>query len=629
MRQRSSTDNTLSSQSDSDLPTTADSAIHAHKSSNAAESLSVDDAVHQLPTDPFANIETSASDEPLSSSGIIVHANQRDRSTTATAVPQHPVREGCGIKCKRQCGSHFDDQQRETINAEFWAMNYNSQRSFILHSTRRLSAARRQPGSRRSLTFEYFLVSPDGDTTVCKTFFLTTLGFAPNNDQMVMTALHCTTIDSIVPAADQRGRALSAAKIDRGVIQKHVESFHPCVSHYRREHAPNRLYLPSDISIRAMHSNFLEQHNMACGYEVYRSVVKEMNISFTKLGHEACEVCEGFKLHGHNKDSRSPDCETCQRWSSHIQKAEEARRHYRIDADAPSDASLAVVSADLQKVIMLPRIDEFKAALFTRRLVAFNESFIPVGKQQLYLRPLAVIWHEAVSGRKREDITSAFHAFLMQNRDMHHIVIWLDNCSAQNKNWCLLSFIVYMVNSDEIAADSIELKFFEPGHTFMSADSFHHQVELSMKKKKRVYDFSDFEDCVRKAAVGGVDVKSMAVSDFCDWPDVSSSQKLKNAEPRPYLADFVCIRAERGEHAVKCKTAFDAEPTTVDFIGNRALQRGLSEARRHERPRGVPQNKKDDIIRNLAAIIPSTRITFWEELPVADVHDLVSEQDID
>ena len=40
----------------------------------------------------------------------------------------------------------------------------------------------------------------------------------------------------------------------------------------------------------------------------------------------------------------------------------------------------------------------------------------------------------------------------------------------------------YIVNSTKVAWNEIEVKYFETGHTFMSADSFHHQVERSLKK---------------------------------------------------------------------------------------------------------------------------------------------------
>lgn len=152
---------------------------------------------------------------------------------------------------------------------------------------------------------------------------------------------------------------------------------------------------------------------------------------------------------------------------------------------------------------MLPRMDMFKSAVFTRRIIAFNESFVPLGNQSNeLLKPIAVVWHEATSGRKKEDIISAFHAFFLQCCDANTITVWLDNCSAQNKNWALFCYLLYIVNSSEIAANLIEFKYFEPGHTFMSADNFHHQVEKSLKKAGKVYDFHDFCTCVQEANSG-------------------------------------------------------------------------------------------------------------------------------
>ncbi len=50
------------------------------------------------------------------------------------------------------------------------------------------------------------------------------------------------------------------------------------------------------------------------------------------------------------------------------------------------------------------------------------------------------------------------------------------------------------MNSDTISQEDITLKFFERGHTFMSADSFHHGVEQQMRSRQGgvVYDFEDF-----------------------------------------------------------------------------------------------------------------------------------------
>ena len=111
----------------------------------------------------------------------------------------------------------------------------------------------------------------------------------------------------------------------------------------------------------------------------------------------------------------------------------------------------------------------FKQVIFTERLIAFNESFVPLGRNQKNLKSHAVLWHEAISGRNMEDITSIFYAFLLHNRDAQHVTFWLDNCAVQNKNWTFLSFLIYAINCKEIATHTITLKYFEPGHTFMLA----------------------------------------------------------------------------------------------------------------------------------------------------------------
>ena len=111
--------------------------------------------------------------------------------------------------------------------------------------------------------------------------------------------------------------------IDRDIIKAHIETFNPCVHHYRRLHAPLRRYLPSDITVKFMHDDFVEKNpDFKCSKETYRRVVKEMNISFAHLGHEECESCEEFNLHdsNHKDPQENPECPTCNFWYSHILK---------------------------------------------------------------------------------------------------------------------------------------------------------------------------------------------------------------------------------------------------------------------------------------------------------------------
>lgn len=152
--------------------------------------------------------------------------------------------------------------------------------------------------SRRSNKFLYYVKSDSGvDINVCKKFFLAILGYPLHNDRIIRDVLNKTDPKDLIVKPLKRGHP-SEKKIDRQLIIDHINSFGPRISHYRREHAPNRKYLPSDINIKLMHTDFLSKHpQMNVSYELYRQQVAGMNISFAVLGHEECWQCEKFDLH--------------------------------------------------------------------------------------------------------------------------------------------------------------------------------------------------------------------------------------------------------------------------------------------------------------------------------------------
>lgn len=105
---------------------------------------------------------------------------------------------------------------------------------------------------------------------VCKCFFLTTLGYHRKNDWPIHAFVKQNVFQSstpIYPKKDGRGRAACKRKIPTLDIDTHIESFNPSVSHYRREHAPERRYLPSDLTIESMYKDYLATcpHNQ-CSY---------------------------------------------------------------------------------------------------------------------------------------------------------------------------------------------------------------------------------------------------------------------------------------------------------------------------------------------------------------------------
>lgn len=167
-------------------------------------------------------------------------------------------------------------------------MNYNDRKSCMWSLLNR-TPTRRAALSSRKWDVSYHLINDAGKREpVCKLFFLATLGYSRTSS--VVQELLTTQADQISPSGDKRGRhephnALGA-DCD-ALINAHIMSYNPAISHYRREHAPNRLYLPSELTERQMHQDFNNNHpNNKCSYVTYTRHVKKLSISFVKLGSE-------------------------------------------------------------------------------------------------------------------------------------------------------------------------------------------------------------------------------------------------------------------------------------------------------------------------------------------------------
>lgn len=135
----------------------------------------------------------------------------------------------------------------------------------------------------------------------------------------------------------------------------------------------------------------------------------------------------------------------------------------------------------------------------------------------------------------------------------------------------ILSFSVFLLNSELVTElESMTLNYFEPGHTFISADSLHHMVEKSLKQAGKVYDFDDFFKAVRSAKSGRNFVKEIKFTDFYNWSDQCSRAKLNNKKfnsEYPYLDNIKTMLIERGKYTIQYKNAHnDEEWKVMNFL---------------------------------------------------------------
>ena len=73
------------------------------------------------------------------------------------------------------------------------------------------------------------------------------------------------------------------------------------------------------------------------------------------------------------------------------------------------------------------------------------------------------------------------------NKDIKNFTFWVENCSAQNKCWWFFTALCDAVNNERnMDLQSVTLKYFEKGQSFMRADSYHRLVEKGMNLCKKM-----------------------------------------------------------------------------------------------------------------------------------------------
>ena len=267
------------------------------------------------------------------------------------------------------------------------------------------------------------------------------------------------------------------------------------------------------------------------------------------------------------------------------------------------------------KVSLIPILPH-KAAVFTPRLVVFNETFAPVvkkGARSDRKKPLAVLWHEAVAGRDADDVAAAFWHFLLQNRDMKRITIYADNCTAQQKSWLFVAMLITYLQQTSNITEKITLKYLEPGHTAMSADSVHQVIQKKVAKSNTVCDFQDF---VTLTECSGVVVKTMNPEDFLHFEDGVSRKKLTTLgkeRVRPNIHHFRVLQARRGSEKIYVKTSH-TEQTWRTYDLMKATYDSTEAPPHRDAPRGVKQGKIEEICRALLPLMPEHKRHFWKNL---------------
>nr|CAI5867310.1 unnamed protein product [Callosobruchus analis] len=205
--------------------------------------------------------------------------------------------------------------------------------------------------------------------------FLYTLG--ESSDSIITQHLKARRrIDSSVEIEDRRGEsarmyAQMKENVTDNVIENHINSFHPYVSHYKLDRALLRRYLSPEINISPMWKDFC-MSKQKISYEKYRLVVEKLNIGFG---------CLRSLFHNKETDANlnhnSVICETCIRYHALKAQYTSARYAYEEDKGRKWPGEVEIYTVNPQKVLLLPNMT-IKDSCFISILVTFNETSAPL-----------------------------------------------------------------------------------------------------------------------------------------------------------------------------------------------------------------------------------------------------------
>ncbi|KAF2900263.1 hypothetical protein ILUMI_05924 [Ignelater luminosus] len=177
----------------------------------------------------------------------------------------------------------------------------------------------------------------------------------------------------------------------------------------------------------------------------------------TSCGNASQQGKRGFdkKESWKRRNNLEDDCVDFENWPIHIKTAEVARLRYKEHAYKDPEEGKVTFSVDLKKVIMLPRCEMFKSVIFAQL-------------KNKKLKPTAAMCHEAIQGRKKEDIISAVQEansgkVNILEMELHDFCDWKDFSSMHKIN-CNHSERPYLPDMVQVQAQrgSMSLLFTQP-----------------------------------------------------------------------------------------------------------------------------------------------------------------------
>lgn len=307
---------------------------------------------------------------------------------------------------------------------------------------------------------------------------------------------NCCSKEQVTSLVDQRKGRIASNKIDDTNVIKHIKLFPAYSSHYTRAHNPRRQYLNSDLNIKKMYELYVtecEKENVLPVKEKYYYNVfsKKFNLHFKQPSKDTCQTCDALKIKSQSSDGEGIKTAEIEK-ESHLEEAERARSQMAADRMATSE-KIFVFSFDLEKALPFPKLTT-SIAYYKRNLYVYNFGCHEFSKNVSHM----FIWPETEGSRGSQEISSCLIKYIKTYAtNFEKIVTYSDSCTGQNRNIKTVLSLLKLVQSTEIRAESIQMKFLVSGHSYLPNDSDFAIIESRAKKNQNIFSPDDWYDVIR------------------------------------------------------------------------------------------------------------------------------------
>jgi len=413
------------------------------------------------------------------------------------------------------CGEKFKNDRLEQVLDYYLKLNVKNKQNFIALNVKRES--------------DYISWSINS-VNVCRKYFMNLFN--------IKSAQTIYRIIDKKPEINNKIHWKSHSPEFNKAIENFIMSFKPEKSHYNYMKCPNRLYLSDSLSLylyklyklfaekmrfeaRKTTKNSLNINNKnnsieLCNFQYFDRYRKKLNVGFDQMCSDRCNTCVTHDLH--LIENIDCSCKTCKNFDLHLENYVSAREKMKFDSNSLDSV---VVSTDTEKTFTIPKLC-ISENYFASGITIINQTFCEIGSNP---KSFCYISNDIYVSKGAREHLNFILLFLKSNYcDKNHVIIWMDNCCSQNKNWLLFSNLIAIINDNSLQMNKITFKYLESGHTYNSCDSIHSNISRKLNTELVIYTPNDCIDLIKNCCQN-INVIEVLHSDIYLFNDVSTKNK--------------------------------------------------------------------------------------------------------